>query len=36
MERTFEDVLDLMGVEYKYRDDGEVPNGYQYYTKGDK
>ena len=34
--RTFEDVLDLMGVKYKYRDDSEVPNGYQYYTKANK
>tara|TARA_Y100000592_G_C5366922_1_gene266518 strand:- start:33 stop:833 length:801 start_codon:yes stop_codon:yes gene_type:complete len=34
--RTFEDVLDLMGVKYKYRDDNEVPNGYQYYTKANK
>jgi len=35
-ERTFEDVLDLMGVKYSYRDGVEVPNGYQYYTKANK
>ena len=34
--RTFEDVLNIMGVKYKYRDDSEVPNGYQYYTKANK
>jgi len=34
--RTFEDVLNLMGVPYKYRDDNEVPNGYQFYTKANK
>ena len=25
-----------MGVPYKYRDDNEVPNGYQFYTKANK
>ena len=34
--RTFEDVLRLMGVKYKYRDHSEVPKGYQFYTKANK
>ena len=32
--RTFEDVLNLMGVKYRYRNEVDVPNGYQYFYKG--
>ena len=34
--RTFEDVLNLMGVKYRYRNEVDVPNGYQYFTKANK
>ena len=34
--RTFEDVLNLMGVKYRYRNEADVPNGYQYFTKANK
>ena len=34
--RTFEDVLDLMGVKYDYRDKEDIPKGYQFYTKANK
>ena len=35
-ERTFEDVMDLMGVKYEYRNEIDVPKGYQYHTKANK
>jgi ADP-L-glycero-D-manno-heptose 6-epimerase len=34
--RTFEDVLDLMEVEYVYRDESDIPKGYQYFTQAKK
>jgi ADP-L-glycero-D-manno-heptose 6-epimerase len=34
--RTFENVLDLMGVEYDYRDESDIPSGYQYFTRAKK
>ena len=34
--RTFEDVLNLMGVKYRYRNEIDVPNGYQYFTEANK
>ena len=34
--RTFEDVLDLMGVSYEYKDEKEIPEGYQFFTEAKK
>jgi ADP-L-glycero-D-manno-heptose 6-epimerase len=34
--RTFEDVLDLMNIDYIYRKQKDIPSGYQYYTIADK
>ena len=31
--RTFEDVLNLMNIEYTYTDNENIPKGYQFYTK---
>lgn len=31
--RTFEDVLDLMNIDYTYRQQKDIPSGYQYYTQ---
>ena len=31
--RSFEDVLDLMEIPYEYKDEIEIPKGYQFYTK---
>ena len=34
--RTFEDVLNNMGIEYDYTSEYVIPNGYQFYTCSDK
>ncbi len=34
--RTFEDVLNNMGIEYGYTSEDVIPNGYQFYTCSDK
>jgi ADP-L-glycero-D-manno-heptose 6-epimerase len=34
--RKFEDVMDLIGVEYKYTSEAEIPKGYQFYTEANK
>lgn len=34
--RTFEDVMNLMGIKYTYKDRNEIPKGYQFYTKANK
>jgi len=34
--RTFEDVLNNMGIEYNYTSEDVIPNGYQFYTCSDK
>lgn len=34
--RTFEDVLDCMGVLYYYHDENAIPSGYQFYTCSNK
>ncbi len=34
--RTFEDVLNNMGIEYDYTSEDVIPNGYQFYTCSDK
>lgn len=31
--RPFEDVLDILGIEYTYRKEDDIPKGYQFYTK---
>ena len=31
--RTFEDVLDIIGIEYSYYDETDIPNGYQFHTE---
>ncbi len=31
--RTFEDVLDILKIEYSYTDENTIPKGYQFYTK---
>lgn len=31
--RTFEDVLDILNIEYQYVDKSEIPKGYQFFTK---
>jgi ADP-L-glycero-D-manno-heptose 6-epimerase len=33
--RSFEDVLELMGIEFEYTDESLIPNGYQFYTCSD-
>jgi len=33
--RTFEDVLDILGLEYTYHDEKDIPKGYQFNTKSD-
>lgn len=33
--RTFEDVLDILGLEYTYYDEKDIPKGYQFNTKSD-
>jgi len=33
---TFEEMLTLANIEYKYIDENEIPLGYQFYTCGDK
>ena len=34
--RTFEDVLNNMGIEYNYTSEDVIPNGYQFYTCSNK
>jgi ADP-L-glycero-D-manno-heptose 6-epimerase len=34
--RTFEDVMNIMGLEYNYLNSDEIPQGYQFYTEADK
>ena len=34
--RSFEDVLNLMNIEYQYHLESMIPKGYQYYTCSDK
>ena len=34
--RKFEDVLDIMRIDYKYADERDIPKGYQFYTEADK
>ena len=34
--RTFEEVLNGLGVEIKYSEENIIPHGYQYFTKADK
>jgi len=34
--RSFEDVLNIMGIQYNYHPDWMIPNGYQFYTCSDK
>lgn len=31
--RPFEDVLDILGIEYTYHSEYDIPKGYQFYTK---
>lgn len=33
--RTFEDVLNLMEIKFKYHDEDKIPEGYQFYTCSD-
>jgi nucleoside-diphosphate-sugar epimerase len=33
---TFEEVLEIAGIQYKYADAELIPEGYQFYTKGSK
>jgi nucleoside-diphosphate-sugar epimerase len=33
--RTFEDVLDILKIEYSYYDEKDIPNGYQFFTQSD-
>ena len=34
--RTFEDVLDLLGIKYTYWGEEKIPKWYQYYTQAEK
>ena len=34
--KTFEDVLDIMGIKYGYHDESSIPLGYQFYTCSNK
>ena len=34
--RSFENVLELMEIPYEYKDESEIPEGYQFYTKSYK
>tara|TARA_R110000824_G_scaffold10076_1_gene44702 strand:+ start:56 stop:862 length:807 start_codon:yes stop_codon:yes gene_type:complete len=34
--RSFEDVLNLMEIPYEYRDEKEIPDGYQFFTEASK
>jgi ADP-L-glycero-D-manno-heptose 6-epimerase len=34
--RTFEDVMEIMGIPYTYHSELDVPNGYQFFTQSDK
>lgn len=31
--RTFEDVLDILGINYTYHSENDIPNGYQFHTQ---
>jgi len=33
--RSFEDVLALAGIGFSYTDEAKIPNGYQFFTRGD-
>ncbi len=33
--RTFEDVLDILKIDYTYLEESDIPVGYQFYTKSD-
>jgi ADP-L-glycero-D-manno-heptose 6-epimerase len=34
--RTFEDVLDILKINYTYLSENEIPSGYQFFTQSDK
>lgn len=34
--RTFEDVLDILNIDYTYHSESEIPQGYQFFTQSDK
>jgi len=34
--RSFEDVLDILGIPFTYHDEKDIPNGYQFFTECDK
>ena len=34
--RSFEDVLNTMGISYEYHDENKIPKGYQFYTCSDE
>jgi len=34
--RTFEDVLDILDIDYTYHKEDTIPKGYQFFTKSDK
>ncbi len=34
--RTFEDVLSILHIDYSYHSENDIPKGYQFYTKSDK
>lgn len=34
--RTFEDVLNILGIEFTYHEEEKIPIGYQFYTKSNK
>lgn len=33
--RTFEDVLDILKIEYRYTEENDIPKGYQFFTESD-
>ena len=34
--RSFEDVLDILKIDFQYTDESVIPKGYQFYTCSDK
>lgn len=34
--KSFEEVLDILKIQYSYTEENEIPKGYQFYTKSDK
>ena len=34
--RTFEDVLEILNIQYTYHSEEDIPKGYQFFTKSDK